>query len=31
MLEKRPEERFQEPADLVKELERIAQFQNLET
>jgi len=31
MLEKRPEERFQEPADLVKELERIAQFQNLKT
>jgi serine/threonine protein kinase len=30
MLAKRPEDRFQEPADLVKELERIAMFQNLE-
>ena len=27
---RRPEDRFQEPADLVKELERIAKFQNLE-
>ena len=30
MLAKRPEDRFQEPADLVTELERIAMFQNLE-
>jgi len=30
MLAKRPEDRFQEPADMVQELERIAKFQNLE-
>ena len=31
MLAKRPDERFQHPSNLVKELERIAKFQNLET
>ena len=31
MLAKRPEDRFQEPADLVQELEQIAKFQNLES
>ena len=31
MLAKRPDERFQHPSSLVKELERIAKFQNLET
>ena len=31
MLAKRPEDRFQEPLDLVKELEHIARFQNLES
>ena len=30
MLAKRPEDRFQEPTDLVRELEQIAKFQNLE-
>ena len=29
MLAKRPEDRFQEPLDLVKELEHIAKFENL--
>ena len=31
MLAKRPEDRYQEPSDLVTELERIAKFQNLAT
>jgi serine/threonine protein kinase len=31
MLAKRPEDRYQEPSDLVTELERIAKFQNLDT
>ena len=31
MLAKRPEDRYQEPSDLVIELERIAKFQNLAT
>ena len=30
MLAKRPEDRYQEPSDLVTELERIAKFQNLD-